>query len=673
MTKEARLRGWVRELQTLAPAERSARLRPAVQALKAAAARAALPQRRALRDGQFAEVPDPEVDIEVEHPARFFGPHINLIPLQNAVAGPRLFYGARFFNQALPLDKPEAPLVQTLSDDPDGRSFDELMGDEAGNLRAAGPGVVRSVTPEALELETPEGPRQLSLYRNFSMNRKTRLHHTPKVKPGDAVQPGQLLARSNYTDDQGTLALGVNARVGLVPYLGRSMDDAVVISEKLAQRLASDQLYGHDLDYKRGVEGGKSRHMGLFPNKFTRKQLDLLDDDGVVKPGQILQPGDPFVLATAPRVISSASAQLGQLSKHMRNARTDASLLWDHETPGEVVDVAKLKHGVKVNIRTVQPARVGDKISLRAGQKAIISHILPDEQVPRTADGQPLEMLLNPLGIPSRVNNSLVYELLLGKAAQKAGQPYKLPGFNGPQEKWYDFVKGELTKHGLSDTEEVFDPQLGVRLENPITVGIGHVLKLTHQAEGKISARGQGAYSADQIPLHGSGAQAQSKRLSGLESNALLSAGAYGVLREGATLRGTRNDEYWRTLRMGQTPQNPGQPFVWDKFKALLIGAGYHARKLGGGKERLTFFTDKDLDKTQPLEVKTGDLVDLSTLEPVKGGLFDAALTGGNKWGFIGLPFKVPNPAAEDVVRRLLGLTEAQYRAVLAGEMELKS
>ena len=632
-------------------------------------------KRVALRDGAFAEVGDDEVDFEFESPTRFFGSHVNLIPLQSAVAGPRLFYGARFYNQALPLINAESPLVQARADDqPDGEiaSFDDVLGRYAGAVRAGHAGTISAVTPDEIEITDQGGERhRLGLYNRFPFNRKTQVHNTALVKPGDTVKPNQVIAKSNFTDDTGALAMGVNARVGVVPYLGRSMDDAIVISEAFAKRLTSNHLYGHDLDYKRGVKGGKGHYMGIFPNQFTNDQLKKLDDDGVVKPGMELNEGDPIVLATKPRVVTSANAQLGLLSKHMRNARQDAALTWDKTTAGRVVDVEKLRSGVRVNIETDMPAREGDKIVFRSGQKGIVSHIIPDEHMPRTTDGQPLEVLLNPLGVPSRVNNSIIYELLLGKVAQKLGKKFKLASFNQPGEKWFDLVNRELNAAGLNDTEEVFDPLANRKLENPITVGVGHVLKLHHTAESKLSARGQGAYTADQQPLHGGGDAGGAKRMSGLETHSLLSSGAYKLLREGATLRGQRNDEYWRMLRQGHEPRPPGSPFVWDKFNILLRGAGYQTKNLGQGRMRLQFWTDKDLDREQPIEVRTGDLVDIGNMQAVKGGLFDDALTGSGSWGYIQLPHPVPNPAAEDVIRKLLGLTEKQFRAILAGEAEL--
>jgi DNA-directed RNA polymerase subunit beta len=632
-------------------------------------------KRVALQDGQFTEVPDSDVDFEFGSPNKFFGTHVNLIPLQSAVAGPRLFYGARFYNQALPLEHPEAPLVQALAeDDPDGkgRSFDEIFGGNAGAIRAHGAGHVTGLTPDAILVTGEDGKvAKIPTYNRFPFNRKTSIHNTAMVKIGDHVKKGQLLAKSNYTDDNGTLALGVNARVGLIPYKGRSMDDAIVVSESFAKRLTSQHLYGHDLDYKRGVRGGKAHYIGIFPQKFTIKQMEKLDEDGIVKPGAVLDPGDPIILATKPKVISSQSSQLGLLSKHMRNARSDAAVTWDKETPGTVADVRKLRSTAKVNVETKMPTTEGDKIVFRSGNKGIISTVIPDDHMPRTSDGKPLEVLLNPLSIPSRVNNSVLYELLLSKVAAKTGKPYKLPGFNQPGEKWYDFVKQELEKNGVSDTEEVFDPVEGKKLENPVTVGVGHVLKLHHTAESKLHVRGIGAYTADRQPLHGSSEAGGAKRLSVLETHSLMSSGAYNFLREGSTLRGQKNDEYWRMLRQGYEPRAPGRPFVWDKFRALLNGAGYSAHSLPGGVERLQFWTDRDLDKAHPKDVKTGDIVDIGTMEPIKGGLFDEALTGTGNWGQIHLPFPVPNPAAEDVIRKLLGLTEKQFRSILSGDADL--
>jgi DNA-directed RNA polymerase subunit beta len=627
--------------------------------------------RQGLRNSTFQEFGDKEVDYEFHSPNSFFGSHVNLIPIQNAVQGPRLFYGARFYNQAMPLSEPEAPLVQNVIDgDEDGRSFDEYYGKQAGAVRADTEGTVTKVTPDKIFYKTNEGEkRSVDLYNKFPFNRKTLLHNTPMVNPGDTITPGQLLAKSNYTDDNGTLALGANARVAVVPYKGYSLDDSAVISAKFAKKLSSEHATTYAQDFDNTIKKGKGHFSSLFPTAYSKEKLEILDDDGIVKPGTILNEGDPIILATRPKVISSSSAQVGKLSKVMRASRSDASQVWEHEEPGEVVDVANTKNGTKVIIQYKSPAKIGDKIVFRSGQKGVISKIIEDDHMPRGTDGNPFDILLNPLSIPSRVNNSIIYELLLGKVAAKNGQPYKIRGFNQKGEKWYDFVLDELNKNGITDTEQVFDPTSNKLLENPVTTGNGFVLKLHHVAESKYSARGQGGYDANQQPVKGG--DEGSKRLSGLETHGLLSAGAYHTLREGGTIKGQKNDEWWRTLKSGRTPMTPGEPFVWHKFRALLGGAGFNTKDVGKGEIRLGPYTDKDLDDQKPMDIKNGEMVDMNTLEPKAGGLFDSALVGNNKWGRIKLPFAVPNPAFEDSVRKLLGLTEKEFRAILAGKQEL--
>jgi DNA-directed RNA polymerase subunit beta len=627
----------------------------------------------ALRDNKIQEVDDNEVDVELLSPNNFFSTHINLIPMHSAVQGPRLFYGARFYNQALPLTKPDAPLVQNLdAQDKDGQSFDEKLGKIAGSVLADDDGEIVDLTPDFVKLKKADGSiKSFDLYNNFPFNRKTAITHKPLINKGDVVKKGQMMAKSNYTSDNGSLALGAHARVGLVPFKGYSMDDAIVISNSFAKRLTSDHSYTMEQDYDNDVKGGLNHYVSLFPTQFNKEQLKKFDANGVVKPGTVVKQGDPLILATRPRVFSSTTAQLGKLSKAMRQSRHDSSQLWDSDFDGTVTDVAKTKTGYKVIVKSEAPAQMGDKIVFRSGQKGVIANILSDDHMPRTKDGNPLEVLLNPLGIPSRVNNGIIYELLLGKAAAKMGQPVKVPSFNKPGDRWYDFVAKTLKDNDLAETEEVFDPMSNRLLENPITVGVGHILKLHHTSASKASARGQGGYDLDQQPLKGGSEAAKAKRLSGLEVHSLLSAGAYNTLREGATLRGQKNDEYWRALRQGYKPKPPGTPFVWEKFQTLLTGAGLQARKVDGGKLRLGPFTDDDLDKRGAVDIKSGDLVDMNTMDSIPGGLFDQALVGNNKWGKISLPFKLPNPAFEPAVRHLLGLTEKELRGIMSGQTEL--
>ena len=626
-----------------------------------------------IKNSQILEADEKDVDVELTAPTRLIGTHPNVVPLFNNAQSPRLFYAARFVNQAMPLANRETPLVQSL--DPEtGESFEHEFGRRVGAkyFDDDDEGDVVSVSPDEIKIKLRNGQtKSVDLYNNFQFNRKTQLSNRPIVKPGDHVKKGDILAASNFTDDNGTLSMGVNARVALVPYKGYSMDDAIVVSQSFAQKMASEHSYETDVQKETDTKFGKVHYASVFPTKFTREQLDTLDDNGVVKPGTILHKGDPIILATRPQSVSS-NTHLGKLGKTFRQMRTDAAEVWEHEYPGTVIDTAETKKGYKVYSAATCPLSVGDKQIFRNGQKSIVSLILPDEQMPRSLDGKPFEVLLNPLALPSRVNTATPYEFLIGKLAAATGKPYKVAGFGKAGQSRLEWVKEELAKHGLSDTEEIFDPMTGKKLEHPVLTGIGYVEKLHHVVDSKLSARGQGGYDANEQPTKGGSESAQAKRMGGLETTALMAKGAYSTLREGAVLRGQKNSDYWRMLRQGYTPAEPGAPFVWNKFLAMLNGAGLNAKDLGGGVKRLSPFTEKDLQALNPLEVQSGKLVNLNTLEPDPNGLFSPQLVAGDRWGKITLPTVLPNPAFEKQIMQILNITAADMRKVIAGEMTLK-
>lgn len=292
-----------------------------------------------LKDYSIQEVPDEEVEYEMVSPSRLVGTHANAVPLYNNAQSPRLFYAARFLNQAMPLTTREEPLVQALDvEDADGRSFEQLYGERMGAKKAPADGEVLSVDGDEIRLRDAEGNEHaVGLYHNFQFNRKSQLSNKALVKPGDKVTKGQLLAASNFTDDNGTMALGRNAYTALVPYKGYSMDDAIVLSQSFADKLASEHVYEHSLGKDDDTRFGKDHYRALFPDRFTKAQLENLDDNGVVKPGTVLQKGDPIILATRPKAVSSTVQHLGKLGKVFRNMRTNAAEVWEHDYPGEVI------------------------------------------------------------------------------------------------------------------------------------------------------------------------------------------------------------------------------------------------------------------------------------------------------------------------------------------------
>lgn len=592
------------------------------------------------------------------------------IPLANNVQPTRLFYGQRFYNQAQAVAQPEAPLVQTLLDGD--MSVDEHLGRQAGAVRFDDDGEVVEVTPEGVKWLDSKGQQRVTeLYKHFPFNRYSGIKQTPVVQPGQKVKRQDLLARSNYTDDKGVMAYGVNARVALAPYKGFSQDDAIVISESFAKKLTSHHMELPELDFSTGgLTPGKDHFISLFPEHFEKGQLDVLDDHGVIKPGTIVRKGDPLILASRPRSFNSNSSGVRGVR---RVERAPAPVTWDSQDPGTVLDVVRTDKGaVRVLVESLRPAREGDKIAMRSGQKAINALLIPDEQMPRSLDGKPFEVLLNPLGLPSRANPSLALEILLGKVAAADGKPYKTPWFNRNSENRMHQVQAELAKRGLTSEEQIWDPVENKILENPVTTGNAYVLKLHHVAENKASWRGQSGYDSNEQPSRGGHATGGAKRLSGLENTVLRSAGGVNVQREMSTLRGQRDDEFWKSYRAGEALRQPKRPFVFDKFKALLAGAGMWAQDRPDGATRLGFITDKVMEKLRPLQLRNGETVRMQggDLAPVHGGLFDPGLVASNSWATIPLAEPMPNPAAESMIRQLLGLTSAKFEAILTGTEE---
>lgn len=630
-----------------------------------------------VRNNRLEEIADDDSDVDfaIESPAKHWSTHINMIPLQSAVQSPRLFYGARFVNQALSLENGEAPLVQNLDpNDKEGRSFDQILGNQMGIQRAKRPGTVVNVTPDSIRVRHDDdgSEEEHELYRDQAFNQKSGINSRTLVKPGDKFVKGQLLAATNYTDDEGTVNMGLNARVGLVPWNGHTMDDAIALSESFANRFKATQYKVLKQDSSDNLKADLNHFRSVFPTRFAKETLANFDSNGMVKPGTVLKEGDPVLLATMPRTLSSAGANVGKLSKALQQSRRDASMLWDGHGEATVIDSRMTKNGFKVVLKYSKSLMEGDKITFRQGGKGTVSKVIADDRMPRTVDGQPLEVMLNPLSLVSRANPATAHELRLGKVARALGKPIKIPSYLPKGESWDAFIRKQEEAAGVQALERIFDPETNRELVNPVAVGYGFINRLHHTSASKSSARGVAGYDGNDQPLRGGHSDgAQAKRFSGLENAAALSSGAYALMRENSTLRGQRNDDYWRALRAGRSTPTPGTPFVMHKFRALLSGAGINTRDLGKGRVRLAPFTDRDLDSHDPVDVENGNIVDTKTLSPIKGGLFDPRIVTSERWGRIRLPRAVPNPAYSESIRVMLGLTQKELDAVLRGEAEL--
>jgi hypothetical protein len=585
-----------------------------------------------------------------------------MVPFTSAIMGGRLLMGAKYVTQALPLKHAEAPLVQNLATDTE--SFDDVYGVKVGAVRAKDLGVVRSIDKDGITLAYKNGKKEThEFYNNFPFNRKTFIHNTPLVKIGDTVKPGQLLAKSNYTDDAGTLAIGTNLRVGYMPYKGLNFEDAIVLSESGARKLTSEHMYQKTIEGEDNRQVSRKAFVSIYPMKFTRKQLETIGDNGVIKPGTSVKMGDPLVL-------SVDRSKPTAVHKGHKPLFSDSAVTWDHESDGMVTDVDQTEDGGwNVTVKSYSLMQEGDKLAGRYGDKGVVSRIIPDDQMIHDKDGKPLEVLLNPQGIISRGNPAQIHEALLSKVARKRGSAYRVPAFMS--ENLIDYVKGELSKNGLSDTEDLYDPADGGVKIPAVLTGERFMYKLHHTAESKGRGRDIGAYTSEGLPAKGG--EFGSKRVSSMEQNALISHGATEVLRDAQVVRGQRNDDYWRAFRLGYTPPSPKVPFVYEKFMAMLTGAGINVQK-NANSQQLFALTDKDIDKLSSGPIKNARTVEHDDLKEISGGLFDRSVTGGHggsRWAHVDLAEPIPNPVMEEPIRRLLGLTQKGYEAVIKGDQDL--
>lgn len=439
-----------------------------------------------IRNGKIDRAPADEVDAWIPSNAHMYSPTVNVTPMGTGFMPSRAFFSSKYQTQFLPVVGGEAPLVQAAVPDGSGRSFSEYYGRKVGCLNSQVGGIVTKVTDDGVSITDADGKKHfVELTKDMPFNRMTSLSYRAAVKEGDLVKPGDLLATSNFTDDQGRLAMGRNLKVAVLPYRGHSFEDAMVISESAAKKLTTERLYAIDKEARHGVQISRNRFISAFPAKYTKDQVGNLDENGVVKPGTVVNKGDPIVLAVGPKALSTADAELGRLHKALRNAFRDEALEWEYSTPGVVTDVGRTTTGVKVNVKAQSPVQVGDKLTTAGASKGVTGLIVNDDEMPKDNEtGEPYDMLLNPMVVLSRVAPNQLVEIQLAKVAKKTGKPYILPD-TPPEEGWTEFARQELEKNGLKPTKDVYDPITG-RLIPGVGDGYMYISAFHHLAEKKL-------------------------------------------------------------------------------------------------------------------------------------------------------------------------------------------
>ena len=493
---------------------------------------------------EFIQIPAANVDYIDVSPKQVVSVATAMIPFLENDDANRALMGSNMQRQAVPLLVPEAPIVGT------GMEY-KAAHDSGVVLLSKHAGIVHSVAADEVTIKDDNGElHQYKLTKFIRSNQGTCINQRPRVSQGDRVEVGDLLADGPSTEN-GEIGLGRNALIGFMTWEGYNYEDAVLLS----QRLVKEDMYTsiHIEEYE-----SEARETKLGPEEITRDIPNVgddavkdLDEDGVIRIGAEVRSGDILVGKVTPKGETELTPEerllraiFGEKAREVR----DTSLKVPHGEGGIIVDVKtftrenkdELSPGVnkmvRVYIAQKRKISVGDKMAGRHGNKGVVSRILREEDMPFMPDGTPLDIVLNPLGVPSRMNLGQVLEVHLGMAAKKLGWKVATPVFDGATK---DDIAECLRKAGLREDGKtiLYDGRTGEPFENPVTVGIMYYLKLHHLVDDKMHARSTGPYSmVTQQPLGGK-AQFGGQRFGEMEVWALEAYGAANTLQEILTVK----------------------------------------------------------------------------------------------------------------------------------------
>jgi DNA-directed RNA polymerase subunit beta len=532
----------------------------------------------------------------------------------------RALMGANMQRQAVPLIQPEAPIVGTGMEHVSAR-------DSGAAVICKHDGIVEHVEAREIwvrrvsEVDGQEVKGDLDKYRLLKFVRSNQgmcYNQRPIVQVGDRVKKGEILA-DGPSMDKGELALGRNVLVGFMTWEGYNYEDAIIMSE----RLVKDDVYTsiHIEEYE-----SESRDTKLGPEEITRDipnvgedALKNLDERGIIRIGAEVKDGDLLVGKVTPKGVTELTAEerllhaiFGEKAREVR----DTSLRVPHGGGGIVLDVKvfnredgdELPPGVNqlVRVYIVQKRKIheGDKMAGRHGNKGVISRILPEEDMPFLPDGTPLDIMLNPLGVPSRMNIGQVLELHLGMAAKKLGIYVATPVFDGAREDdvWETIEEAGMPRDGKTI---LYDGRTGEPFDNRVSVGIMYMIKLAHMVDDKLHARSTGPYSlVTQQPLGGK-AQFGGQRFGEMEVWALEAYGAAYTLQEILTVKSDDVVGRVKTYEAIVKGENVPEPGVPESFKVLikeLQSLGLDVKILSGDEKEIEMKELEDEDDIQQVD-----------------------------------------------------------------------
>ncbi len=538
-------------------------------------------------------------------PRQIISTAASLIPFLEHDDANRTLMGCNMQRQAVPLLFPEAPLV--------GTGMEKKAAYDSGVcVKARRAGEVVNVTSSQIIIKPDEESEVNDYYpliKYQRTNQDTCFNQKPIVVLGEKVAAGDVLADGPSTKN-GELSLGRNLLVGFVPWNGYNYEDAVLISEKVVK-----EDYYTSIHIKEFVT--EVRETKLGPEKLTRdipntaeKSLEQLDEEGIIRVGAKVKSGYILVGKVTPKSETETTPEFkllnsifGEKAKEVR----DTSLKLPHGVEGTVIDIQRLKRSegddlspgvdevVKVLIATKRKLKEGDKMAGRHGNKGVIARILPEEDMPYMADGTPLEVCLNPLGVPSRMNIGQIMETMLGMAGAHLGKMYETSVFNSAST---EEISAELEKAGIAGSSKVtlYDGYTGEPFVNDVFVGYMYYLKLHHLVDDKMHARSTGPYSlVTQQPLGGK-AQFGGQRLGEMEVWALEAYGAANTLQELMTIKSDDMNgraKIYESIVKGDTATAAGIPESFNVLVQELRGLALDV-KIFDTKGKQIPFTERD-------------------------------------------------------------------------------
>lgn len=676
--------------------------------------------------GKIIDIPVNEIQFVDKRPQGLFGTAANMIPFATQDDGNRAEFGTKYQRQAVILKNRELPLVSSV--DSDGVTFEKKVGEEYGKpVYADAAGVVTSISKSQIIVKDAKGKLHKRQYYNYYPVNQGYINNEVKVKVGDTVKKGAMLAEGWQTKN-GQLALGLNARIGFMPYKGYNYEDGIVVSESFSKRMAAEEVYTQEFSISENAIGGRGSNVQGQLKSYTvsPEVFSKLDKDGIVKEGEHVKAGSVLGAYLVPKKkgISSSGLIGGSGTRYdMRCEKIDKNSYIDGIVKRVTVvssPDAGSKQKVVVSIVQEKILKEGDKLSGKHGNKGTVTKIIPDNQMPRTANGEALEVLFSTAAVPSRKNIGQLFETSAGEIAKKTGKRILVDNFNPKdRQKVVDGLKAIGNPTGKQKVYlREYDSTgklVNIPTENPVTVGNMYIMKLNHKVDDKIQARSniEGYLNRKTgMPQKEVGNKPGERhnpiRIGEQEMSAFTAHQAVWNALEAATFKSDGGGDAAKRMALFDAISTgkldnlnySTSPETLNVLKDTLVASGLNVKPINSVTGKKTSF-DKVYDSIALSPMKPSELIKTigaknevtqsklwnardrvksDSDKPISHGLIDPEIFGElnapesrTKWGYIKLGTPVPNPVLSgnqyNPYVALTGMTSGNFNKLVNGQL----